>query len=474
MGLISTVILARLLTPADYGVVAIAMIIVGTVEVFSQTGQYSAIIRHPNPTREHYDSAWTVSLLLGLGLGLIILAATPLTTAYFHEPNASLVVMILAFRTMLLGTQNIGVVNFRRHLQFQKQFWFNFYPSVIAFVTTVVAAWVLRNYWALVIGIMSQHVATVVLSYTMEPFRPRLGFSKVREIWGFSIWTLFRSIGNYAHSELDKIAIGGFAGAAAMGRYDVSRDIAISPVHELIDPMVSMLLPVMAKVQADHAKRRELYLSVLSWSALICTSTSVGVALISVDMVDLLLGSKWHDVSPLIPWFALSAGLVSMSSSVYSAFDTIGRPVVSARLQWLRVLVLGAAVFPVAFYFRDLHAVVVTRFLVAVVITPTLFYALSKALDIPLRDFAFATWRPFLAGVPLAIVVLGVNAAIDFTGTPRLLLDIALGACTYVASVMLFWVLSGRPEGPERVAWEYFRPRLALLRQQWVSLFKAV
>src|SRR5215467_1236019 len=101
LGLVSTIILARLLTPADYGIVSIASMIVGLVEVFSRAGHVSAVIRHPNPTREHYDTAWTVSLLLGLGLGGIIWILTPLTTAYFHEPRATPIVEILAFRTML-------------------------------------------------------------------------------------------------------------------------------------------------------------------------------------------------------------------------------------------------------------------------------------------------------------------------------------------------------------------------------------
>src|SRR5579872_6424148 len=215
-GLISTIVLARLLTPADYGVVAIATLIVGTIEVFTQTGQYTVIIRHPNPTREHYDSAWTVSLLLGIGLGFVVLASAPLAAIYFHEPRSSAIVAILAFRTMLIGTQNIGIVNFRRHLQFRKQFQFSVYPELISFVITITCGFIFRNYWALVIGIMSQYVCTVVLSYVMEPFRPRFSLSKVGEIWSFSIWTLIRSVGVYLNGQVDKVAIGGFAGAAAM------------------------------------------------------------------------------------------------------------------------------------------------------------------------------------------------------------------------------------------------------------------
>src|SRR4051812_28683105 len=81
LGLVSTVILARLLTPADYGIVTIASMIVLMVEVFTQNGQSAAIVRHPNPTREHYDSAWTVSLLLGIALGIVVWILTPITVA---------------------------------------------------------------------------------------------------------------------------------------------------------------------------------------------------------------------------------------------------------------------------------------------------------------------------------------------------------------------------------------------------------
>lgn len=455
LGLVSTVILARLLTPADYGIVAMAMLIVGTVETFSRTGQYNAIVRHPNPTREHYDSAWTVSLLLGLFLGVIIVAATPLTISYFKEPRAAAVVMVLALRTVLSGAQNIGVVNFQRDLQFHKRFWFTVYPSLISFVITIVAAFVLRNYWALVIGIMTQQVATIVLSYVMEPFRPHFSFAKVREIWSFSIWTWIRAIGVYLNDVVDRIAIGGFGGAAVMGRYDVAQDLAGSPTQELINPMVAVLFPVMATVQDDGAKRRQLYLQVLYWSALICTSTAIGVALVANDMVDLVLGAKWQDVKPLMPWLALAFGVLGLSSGVYSAYDVVGRPEVSARLQWTRLAGLALCIFPVAFLLHDPRAIAITRLLVTIAITPTLLLALTRLLDISMRDLLATLWRPSTAGAFMTAVVLGINAALPFVGPGRLFIDVAAGAASYAGALMVLWLLSGRPAGPEDVVWNW-------------------
>src|SRR5258708_27023874 len=105
-GLVSTVLLARLLTPEDFGIVAIAMLVVGAVEVLSETGQRLALIRHPAPTRQHYDSAWTISILIALGLGLVLFAVAPLTTVYFREPRAVAVIECLALRVLLGGVRN--------------------------------------------------------------------------------------------------------------------------------------------------------------------------------------------------------------------------------------------------------------------------------------------------------------------------------------------------------------------------------
>ncbi|HTW32212.1 MAG TPA: oligosaccharide flippase family protein, partial [Candidatus Sulfotelmatobacter sp.] len=121
-GIVSTVILARLLTPADFGVVAIAMIVVGLLEMLSQTGQALAIIQHESPTREHYDSAWTISILIGIVIALAIVAIAPLTRYYFHDPRSIVVMQCLAVRAILGGFENVGMIDFRRDLRFDRVF----------------------------------------------------------------------------------------------------------------------------------------------------------------------------------------------------------------------------------------------------------------------------------------------------------------------------------------------------------------
>src|ERR1051326_3694523 len=112
IGLVSTVVLARLLTPADFGLVAMAMLVVGLVEVLGEAGLNLAIIRHPDPTREHLDTAWTLAIGAGTAVALVLFIVAPLGAAYFHEPRAIPLIRFLALRAFVDGFENIGVALF--------------------------------------------------------------------------------------------------------------------------------------------------------------------------------------------------------------------------------------------------------------------------------------------------------------------------------------------------------------------------
>src|SRR5436190_8292926 len=166
-GVLSTLILARLLTPHDFGVVAIAMILVGLLETLGWTGQELALIRHRTPTSEHYNTAWTISALIGVGIAIVIYASAPLVPMYFHEDRAIAVMQWLALRPLLSGLENIGTVDFQRDLRFDRVFGYLFYTKVLSFLVTLAAALVLRNYWALVIGTVAGQASRTILSYCL-------------------------------------------------------------------------------------------------------------------------------------------------------------------------------------------------------------------------------------------------------------------------------------------------------------------
>ena len=450
IGVISTIILARLLTPRDFGIVAVAMILVGLFEMLNLTGQGLAIVRHEAPTREHYDSAWTVSVLIGVAIAISILIAAPFTKAYFHEPRSIVVMQCLALRAFLGGLENIGTVDFSRDLRFDKFFIYNVCTKLLQFVLTVALAFTLRNYWALVAGILVGQLSRTILSYVMSPFRPRLSFARTSEIWSFSIWTFLRSIAVYLQQQVDNIAIGGIAGSAIMGRYTVAKDVAASPTQEIINPMVVALFPVMSKYRGDPAQLRQLYLRMLGWSAIICVSTGVGVTMVADDLVRVVLGPKWIDATPLIGWLALNAGMAPLLSGTGTLLDVQGMPFMSARIQWSRFVAFTATIFAVAYLTRDVEKVVIARFVLTTLFVPTIIFAVRRVTGVPARDYLKSMWRPFSAAAFMALAIWSLNKVLPFQGGGRLALDILAGTAAYVTGLLGLWDLSGRPQAAEQ------------------------
>jgi lipopolysaccharide exporter len=461
-GVASTVILARVLAPEDFGVMAMALLVAGAIEVLSDTGQSLALIRHPNPTREHFDSAWTMSILISLCIAIAIYVAAPLSVWYFHEPRAITVIQCLALRAFIGGFENVGIVTFRKELNFSRHFQYLVYQKLISFVVSIGLALLIRNYWALAISVVSTRLIGVVLSYRLQPFRPRLSLTKVRELWSFSIWLLIRHIGTWASMRLDEIAVGGIAGAGSMGRYNVASDVSMSPTQEIADPILATLFPVVATIQHDPIQVRELYKRVLYWLCLISASTSVGVALIANDIVVVVLGPRWADIAPLMIWLALTSGIMGMTDNIFVMLDVIGRPQLSARLQWMRLLILGAVLLPAA-RTGSLEFIAICRLAVSGLMAPVLFIAISRELPVPLTELWSAIWRPLIAALFMAGAVRAANGALlDDPIIVRLALEIILGALCYAAGVFLLWWASGRPRGAERTVIDTIHRLLAL------------
>ncbi|HLT25585.1 MAG TPA: oligosaccharide flippase family protein, partial [Zeimonas sp.] len=229
IGFVSTLILARLLVPDDFGVIAAASLVIAFIEVMSELGVHVALIQNRNTTQAHFDTAWTIRLLQGVATSVLIAAAAPYGAQYFDDPRLTLVLQLMAIGVAVSAFENIGVIEFQKEMRFDDDFRFVFLKRIVRFVITIAAAWYLRNYWAFVVAALAGRLFAVALSYLLHPMRPRWSFEKWREILGISQWMLVRSIGMYLNGGLHRIVVGGRGDAAVLGGYTMANEISALP-----------------------------------------------------------------------------------------------------------------------------------------------------------------------------------------------------------------------------------------------------
>jgi len=210
LGFIRLIILARLLTPDDFGLLGISLLALSILGTFSGTGFGAALIQKKERTDEYLDTAWTVQIIRGIVLFAILFTVSPLVAIFFNTPEAASIIKVLAFTQLLGGFNNIGIVYFRKELEFHKQFIYSFVSSVVAMLVAISLAFILRNVWALVFGLLAGNVTALILSYIICSYRPKIEFNlaKIKELFGFGKWILGSSILIFLGTHGDDVFVG--------------------------------------------------------------------------------------------------------------------------------------------------------------------------------------------------------------------------------------------------------------------------
>jgi O-antigen/teichoic acid export membrane protein len=452
IGFLSTILLARLLAPDDFGVVAMAMVAVALLEVFTQSGSDLALLRNAEPTREHYDAAWTLEILQGIVLAILLYTTAPLVGGHFEDPRVTNVIRLLSLRAIFGGFQNIGVVKFRRELRFGREFQFGIVKKCATFCVTLVAALMLRNYWALVIGQVVGRIVEVGVSYLMSDYRPRFSVRKIGDLWGFSRWLILARFSRLLNRQFDRWIVGSISGAHAMGYYYIASDFASSPSDEVVLPMSRAAFPVYSRLRDDPAALVDAFTRVLSSMTSISFVMGLGMAAVAHDFVSVVLGPKWFEAVPLIPWLGVFGAAYGVAHSLDSYMLATGRERLTAVLT-LGNAILMAPVLWFAGHRFGIAGVAAAKAAMAIVFVLTLVAGATHRSPLAPRAVWRCVWPPLAA---CGAMLFAVKAVQSFWPAPApfigLLRDVALGAIVYIAATLLVWSLRGRPEGVERDA----------------------
>jgi O-antigen/teichoic acid export membrane protein len=451
IGLVSTIVLARLLSPADFGLVAMATITVGFVSVLHDAGQDLAVIRHRDPTPEHFDTAWTMSICAGLATTLILAAVAPLAGWYFHAPRVVALMRFLALVPFIEGFTNVGVTaDFRRSLQFDKELQYRVVKKLAVFMAALPLAFVLRDYRALAGGIVIGRLIAVVASYRLHPYRPRLRLSTLRDIWSFSAWSQVAAVAQFFAAQADSLIVGRLAGAAQLGAYQIGVDLGTLPVTAVIAPSSRALFPVYATALDRPVRLVQSYLDVLSFTTIIALSAGVGIALVARDLVTVLLGTKWSAAVDLVRWLAVGGGVLSVVGSAAVVVNVTGHARLNALRNWAFVAVLVPAAV-IAGWRWGSEGVAAARAIIVVLFAPVMFSMLMRVLPITPGAIIGRLWRPVIAVLSMAAIVSFSGAGGIGPAAARLFSDAGLGAVTFVAVLLVLWFVAGRPAGAESI-----------------------
>jgi O-antigen/teichoic acid export membrane protein len=450
IGLISTLILARLLVPEDFGIVAMASLVIELIDVLLDMGVNITLIQNRDATQEDYNAAWTLRLIQSTVAALVVLACAYPAAEYFQDARVAPVIQVLALSVLLAGCENIGIVNFQKKMEFGVEFHFFFVKRLAAFLLTIGTALWLRSYWALVLGTLSGRALGVGLSYWVHPMRPRLSFSRMGSILAFSTWNLVRGIGSYLNANLHRLVVGRRESSAVMGAYSLGSEIAALPSTELLAPLSRVLLPAFVKLKDDQTQLKRAFLLALGLQALAGIPVAVGLVLVAHELVLALLGEKWIAAIPFIQVIGAVNIVSAISASGSYMLLALSRAKITAFNAWVQVVLFAALAF-LAIPEGGALAIAILRLAVAAVGLIMFVYLIKQEIHgLRIAEILGAVWRPLEAAAIMAAILL---LAPPLGGLPvlvQLLFKVMLGAAVLGGSVFVLWHLSGRPQGAEQ------------------------
>jgi lipopolysaccharide exporter len=407
LDLVKLIIVARLLSPNDFGLLGIALLTMAIFQVFTQTGFKESIIQNKNNITAHLNTAWTTLILRGIIIYLIIFISAPFVATFFNEPRAELIIQVIGITIILEGLQNIAIVLLRKELEFQKQFILDLGRTLPSFILTVSLAIILKNVWALVYGSLIGGVGMLFISYLVHPYRPKLEFNKekAKEMFTFGKWILFSSVIVFILTQGDDVFVGRILGVTALGFYQLAYQISNMPATEITQVISQVTFPAYSKIQDNIKGLRSAYLKVLKLTAFISFPVAGMIFVFAPDFVNIFLGEKWLPMVPAmyaLVWWGIIRGLVGTMSPVFLA---IGKPKIVTTMQFFQVILLIILIYPLTIHWNILGTSIAVLFSATI-----MFFIRNRILIKTIHFKTLEFYKPII--IPFILTIFSISLII--------------------------------------------------------------
>lgn len=432
-------ILARLVAPESFGLVAAAVVFTSFAQLFVDQGFSDAIIQFSNLEREHLDTAFWISVGTGSVLTIASILCAGWISVLFREPKLAPIIQWLAPIFVLSALSSVQQSILRRNLAFKALTIRSMISTVASGLIAVTMAFLGFGVYALVAKLLVDGIVSVIALWRVSDWRPSFRFSvkHFKDLFFFGIHILGGNFVDFLSVHSDDFLIFYFLGSVALGYYTLGYNLLIVLTDLLVSVPNLVAFPVFSKIQNEPARLKSAFFEVTQWQSLMAFPIFLGISVVAPEAVRVLYTDKWAASIPVIQILML-IGIVRSASFLYSSiFRAAGKPSWRFGLYSLTAALNVIGFLAVVRF--GIVAVAISYVVVSYILMPLYFYLIQKVIHVSLWDHLKQYFPGFIGSVAMVAVVLIVKHFIgdSFSVVLRLIILVAAGGLTYLLTLRL-------------------------------------
>lgn len=345
---VKIIILARLLSPHEFGLFGIAMLVLAFLEIITETGINIFLIQEKAKLDEYVNTAWAVSIARGFLISLVLFLLISPITSFFSSPDARNILLLTSLIPLIRGFINPSIVKYQKDLLFAKEFSLRF--SIFAFDTAIAILFAFQTGSAisLVWGMVAGTILELVLSHLLIKPRPRLEFeiTKVKEVVNRGKWVTFAGVFNYLFENVDDAVVGRLLNTTSLGIYQVAYKISSLPITEVSDVVIKVTFPIYSKISGDLDRLKLAFTKTLLGVSAIVFPLGLLLFLFTKQIVLLVLGPKWEEAVIVVKMLAFFGVIRAITNCSYPLLLALKRQKAVSAITLVGILGLSISIVP--------------------------------------------------------------------------------------------------------------------------------
>lgn len=400
--IVSVIVLSRLLTPSDFGIVAMSWPVIGLLSIFQDFGLTQATVQRPGITRQDVNFLFWLNVGISGLVALAIFATAPLAAAFYSEPKIAALLMAMSCLVLIqgLGAQHTALLN--RRMRFPALSAMEVAGALGGLATSVTWALVAPSYWALFGGSLVTVLLPVIIAWTLSGWRPGLPrrAEGARALVNFGAGLTGFNLSNFVARNADNVLIGRFLGGAPLGLYDRAYKLMLMPLRQATNPLARVMVPTLARLSDDPARYRQAYLTVVPLLLIALVPGVAALIIVAPTFIPFLLGPEWQESALIFSALGFAGLLQPLNNPAGWLFISQGRS--RDFMIWgVVTAITSVAAFVIGLPY-GVYGVAVCYTVSEYLRTPFLWWFIGRKGPVKVRDM-LASAGPTLIGAHLAI-----------------------------------------------------------------------